>query len=99
VTPENRYENQNCSCSNLGPNPGPGRRPSDSGRGDVEFAGVFAPVASLAVSFVAECIFWEPAEYLFCFKYARAMAGGVGMSLFAPGSPNIKKTTFILAAH
>ena len=36
------------------PNPGPGRLPLDSGRADVEFAGVFASVASAAVSFVPE---------------------------------------------
>ena len=36
------------------PNPGPGRLPLNSGRGDVEFAGVFASVASLAVSLVSE---------------------------------------------
>ena len=34
----------------------------DSGREDVEFAGGFASVASLAVSFVPESIFWNPAE-------------------------------------
>jgi len=31
----------------------------ESGLGDVEFAGVFASVASSAVSFVPECIFWN----------------------------------------
>jgi len=56
------------------PNPGPGRLPLDSGRGDVEFAGVFMSVASLAVSFVSECIFWNPVEIQVS-KYARAMAG------------------------
>ena len=40
-------------------NPGPGRRTLDSGRGDVEFAGVFASVESLTVSFVDECMLWE----------------------------------------
>ena len=44
------------------PNPGPGRLPVDSGRGDVELAGVFASVASLAVSFVPESIRWNLAE-------------------------------------
>jgi len=39
------------------PNPGPGRLPLDSGRGDIEVAGVFASAASVAVSFVSECIF------------------------------------------
>jgi len=42
------------------PNPGPGRRPLDSGRRDIEIAGVFASVATMAVSFVCECIFWKP---------------------------------------
>ena len=32
------------------PNPGPGCLPLESGRGDVEFASVFASVACLAVS-------------------------------------------------
>ncbi len=41
------------------PNPGPGRIPLDSACGDVEFASVFAPVASVAVSFVSEFIFWN----------------------------------------
>ena len=40
----------------LGHNTGPGRLPLDSGRRDVAFAGVFASVAPLAVSFVSECI-------------------------------------------
>ena len=44
------------------PNPGPGRLPLDSGRGDVEFAGVFASVAFLTVNFVPNSIFWNPAE-------------------------------------
>jgi len=41
----------------FGPNLGPGLLQLDSGRGDVEFVGVFASVASLAGSFVAESIF------------------------------------------
>ena len=41
------------------PNHGPGCIPLDSARGDVQFAGVFAPVASVAVSFVSEFIFWN----------------------------------------
>jgi len=39
------------------PNTGAELRPLHSGRGDVEFASVFASVATLAVSFVSECIF------------------------------------------
>ena len=54
-----------------GPNPSPGRLPSDSGRGDVELAGVFVSVVSVAVSFVSECIFWSPVEK-HSLKYARA---------------------------
>jgi len=46
----------------------------DSGRGDVEFACVFASVASMAVSFVSKCIFWNPAEKN-KLKDARAMEG------------------------
>jgi len=42
------------------PNPSPGRLPLDSGRGDVEFASVFAQ-ASMAVSFMAEIRIWNPA--------------------------------------
>ena len=34
----------------------------DSGRGEVEFVSVFVPVASLAVNFGSECIFWKPVE-------------------------------------
>jgi len=41
----------------LWPNPGPGRLPLDSKRGDVEFAGVVDSVASLALSFVSKCMF------------------------------------------
>jgi len=55
------------------PNPGPGHLPLDSGRGTVEFACVFASVAPLVVSFVSECIFWNPLERK-VLKYARAMA-------------------------
>ena len=47
------------------PNPGPGRLALDSGRGDVDLAGVFASVASVTVSFVSECIFWNPVEKRF----------------------------------
>ena len=36
------------------PNPGMGRLQLDSGRGDIEIAGVFASVASMAASFAAE---------------------------------------------
>ena len=41
------------------PNPGPGRLPLDSSRGDVEFPGGFASVASVAVNFAPESIFVE----------------------------------------
>jgi len=44
------------------PHLGPGRRPLDSDRRDAEFAGVFASVAFLTVSFVPKSIFWNPAE-------------------------------------
>ena len=44
----------------FGANPGPGCLPSDSGGGDIEFASVFASVASVAVSFVSGGIFWNP---------------------------------------
>ena len=44
------------------PNLGPGRRPLDSDRRDAEFAGVFASIAFLTVSFVPKPIFWNPAE-------------------------------------
>jgi len=44
-----------------------------SGRGDVEFACVFASVASVAVSFVSTCIFWNPIDFFL--KCAREMAG------------------------
>jgi len=47
----------------FGPNPGPGRRPLDSGRRGVEFAGVFASVAFLTVNFVPKSIFWNPINY------------------------------------
>ena len=58
------------------PNPGPGRLALDWGSGDVEFSGVFASVASVAVSFVAELTLWNPigkkkkAEIIFglCFR-------------------------------
>jgi len=48
--------------ADLLPNPGPGRIPLDSDRGDVEFASVFVSVASSAVSFVPEPICWNLAE-------------------------------------
>ena len=41
------------------PNHGPGHLPLDSGREDDERATVCASVASLAVSFVPEFIFWN----------------------------------------
>jgi len=43
-------------------NLGPGRLPLDSGRGDVEFAGAFVSVASVAVSFLPESMFSNLAE-------------------------------------
>ena len=43
----------------FGPNPGPGHLPLDSGRGDIEFAGVFVSVKSVAFSWVFELIFWN----------------------------------------
>jgi len=45
-------------------NPGPGHLPLDSARGDVEFADAFAPVASLAVSFLSERIYWNLVFFL-----------------------------------
>ena len=44
------------------PNPGPKDLPSDSGRGDVELACVCVSVASLAVDFAPESMFWNLAE-------------------------------------
>jgi len=41
----------------LWPNLGPGCLPLCSGRRDIEFAGVFASVASMPVNFVPESIF------------------------------------------
>ena len=55
------------------PNPGQERLQFDSGRRDVELASVFTSVASLAVSFESECIFWSPVE-IKVLKYARATA-------------------------
>ena len=55
------------------PNPGPGRLPLASGRGDVEFAGVLASVASLAVSSVPEFIFWSLVKEVE--KYTQARLG------------------------
>ena len=55
------------------PNPGPGRRPLDSGRRDVEFASVFASVASSTVSVMRKSICWNPVQRKI--KLARAMAG------------------------
>ena len=46
----------------LGPNPCPGRLPWNSDLRAVELASVFASVASLAVSFVLESIFWNPGK-------------------------------------
>ena len=43
-------------------NPGPRHLPLDSGCGEVEFAGVFASVASLAPSVVPESIFRNLAQ-------------------------------------
>lgn len=53
------------------PDPVPGSLPLDSGGGDIEVAGGFASVASMAVSFVAKLIFWN----LVFFKYTRARPG------------------------
>ena len=51
------------SFLDLGSNPGPGRLPLESGRGNVEVLQyVFASVASLAVSFVPEFVFQNPNE-------------------------------------
>jgi len=49
-----------CFCfPDFGRTPGPGHLPLDSGRGDVISARVFAPVASVAVTFVSEFILWN----------------------------------------
>ena len=42
------------------PTPGPGRRPLDWCCRDIEFADMFASVASLTVFFMSKCIFWNP---------------------------------------
>jgi len=52
----------------------------DSGRGGAEFAGVFEPVASLAVSFVSEFMFWQLVGGKIL-KYAPAKAGGIQRQL------------------
>jgi len=62
------------------PNHGPGRLPSDSGRGNVELTGVCASVASITVSFVSECIFWNPVRNK-ALSYGRAMAGSKTLHL------------------
>ena len=41
------------------PNPGPGGLPLHASRGDIEFVVCAVPVASLAISFVFESIFWN----------------------------------------
>jgi len=46
-------------CPDVWPNAGPGRRPLDSGCLVAEFAGVFVSVASAAVSFVSDVMFWD----------------------------------------
>ena len=56
------------------PNLGAGRRQLNSDRRDAEFAGVFAPVAFLTVSFVPISIFWNPAEKKVK-KYVQARPG------------------------
>ena len=56
------------------PNLGPGRRPLDSIRRDAEFAGVFASVAFLTVSFVPKSRFGNPAEKKVK-KYVQARPG------------------------
>ena len=42
-----------------GPKPGPGRVPLASAGGEVELAGVFVSVASVAVNSMSEFIFWN----------------------------------------
>ena len=71
------------------PYPGPGLLPWDSGRGGVELAGVFVPVASLTANFVPECIFWNPVEEKHFLKYARAMAGTSDDSALFPWSGTV----------
>lgn len=46
----------------FGPDHGPRRVPLDSNRGDVEFAGVFASKAFVAVSFLSKLIRWNLAK-------------------------------------
>lgn len=52
-------------------NPGMGRLSLDSGLGDIEFADVFAPVASLAASVASGFMFWNRVEKTVV-KYAQA---------------------------
>lgn len=54
---------KNCVLQVFVPNPGLGRLPLDSFGGDVEIAGVFAPVLAVADSFVSVNIFWNPATF------------------------------------
>ena len=62
-----------------------------SGRGDVEFAGPFVPVASLAVSFVCERIFWNPV-HIKVLEDARAMAGiNIHIYICTAGIDNIAR--------
>ena len=44
------------------------------GRGDVELAGVFATVAFSEVSFVSECIFWKPVDFVNTPEHWRAVS-------------------------
>jgi len=84
------------SCSFLGPKPGPGRLPLDSGRGDAECAGVVASGASLTSSFGAESIFWNPAKI----KVKKVVASKTGIQtnhllwhsciLHVPGALSVK---------
>jgi len=46
----------------FGPSAGPGRVPLDWRCGEVDFADVFTPVASVAVSFASEGIFGNPVD-------------------------------------
>lgn len=51
-----------CVIPDLGPNPDPGLLASASSCVNVDSACVFAPVASLAIGFVSESIFWNLVE-------------------------------------
>ena len=74
----------------MGSSPGLGGLQLDSGRRDVEVADICASGASVAASFVSECVFWNTVD--FCFKVCPSNGGFQALTKLSSASHNFSNT-------